>query len=54
MPKWIYGTILVIYLAGLFGFGLAAQISGSESDVAGAMSYGAAWPWIVLRLLEIV
>ena len=54
MPRWIYGSIFVIYLAGTFGFGLAGQISGSEPDIASAMSYGAAWPWIMLHMLGMV
>ena len=54
MPRWVYGTVLVVYLAGTFGFGLAAQISGMEPDVSGAMSYGAAWPWVIMHSLNML
>ncbi len=54
MPRWLYGTAIVVYLAGTFGFGLARQISGIELDVAEAMAYGASWPLVTLRLLDIL
>ncbi len=54
MPRWLYGTVIVVYLAGTFGFGLARQISGIELDVAEAMAYGASWPLVTLRLLDIL
>lgn len=54
MPRWLYGTAIVVYLAGTFGFGLARQISGIELDIAEAMAYGASWPLVVLQLLGIV
>lgn len=54
MPRWIYGSVLIVYLAGTFGFGLAHQISGENLDVAEAMSYGAAWPWIMMHMLELI
>ena len=54
MPRWLYGTVIVVYLAGTFGFGLARQISGVELDIAAAMLYGAAWPAVILRSLGIL
>ncbi len=54
MPRWLYGSVVVVYLAGTFGFGLARQISGIELDIGGAMSYGAAWPLIILKALNIL
>ena len=54
MPRWLYGSLIVIYLAGTFGFGLARQISGIELDIGGAMSYGAAWPLTVLKALNVL
>lgn len=52
MPKWIFGTVLIVYMAGTFGFGLSQQISGQSLNTTEAMRYGAAWPWIVVRMLE--
>ena len=54
MPRWLLGSVIVIYLAGTFGFGLAQQITGEKLDVAEAMSYGASWPLVTLRLLDIL
>ena len=54
MPRWLYGTAVVVYLAGTFGFGLARQFVGPELDLAGVMAYGASWPIIMLRLLNIL
>lgn len=54
MPRWIYGSVFIIYLAGTFGFGLAHQISGADLGIGEAMSYGAAWPWIMLHKLGLI
>lgn len=54
MPRWLYGTVIVIYLAGTFGFGLARQVTGGELDPTEAMIYGASWPLVTLRLLDIL
>lgn len=52
MPRWIFGTVLIVYMAGTFGFGLSQQISGNALSTTEAMSYGAAWPWVVAKMLD--
>ena len=54
MPRWLYSTVIVVYLAGTFGFGLARQVSGTELDIVDAMTYGASWPVVTLRLLNVL
>lgn len=51
MPRWLLGGALVIYLAGLFGFGLSRHFAQAEQDVMAAMAYGAGWPGHILQAL---
>lgn len=54
MPRWLYASALVIYLSGLFGFGLYQQFAGGEVEVGEAIAYGARWPVLVLRALNAI
>jgi len=54
MSRWFYGSAVVIYLAGLFGLGLSEQLLRAELGVADAMAYGAGWPVLVLRALDVI
>ena len=54
MPRWLYASAVVVYLTGLFGFGLYHQVSGSDLAVGDAMVYGARWPVLILQALNVI
>jgi len=54
MMKQLLGGVLIIYLAGLFGFGLVDMVTHAEPDVAAALAYGARWPGAVLRAFGVI
>ena len=45
------GVITVLYLAGLFGFGLYSIMGLANPSVLGALAYGAQWPALVFQML---
>ena len=51
----MYGTqtsiAAVLYLAGLFGFGLYSVTGLANPSVLGAFAYGARWPLLVLQMI---
>ena len=54
MPRWLYASALVVYLTGLFGFGLYHQVTGAELAIGDAMAYGARWPLFILEALHVI
>lgn len=51
MPRWLVGGTLIVYLAGMFGFGLSYHFTEAEVSVLNAIGYGAGWPIVLLRAL---
>lgn len=51
MPRLFLGGLTVIYLAGLFGFGLSRHFAEFKPPLGETLAYGAEWPIIVLRAL---
>ncbi len=45
------GVITILYLAGLFGFGLYSITGLATPSVLGALAYGVQWPVLVLQMI---
>ena len=54
MPRWLYASALIVYLTGLFGFGLYQHVTGAELEVGEAMAYGARWPLLMLDAFNVI
>jgi hypothetical protein len=44
-------TLMILYLAGLFGFGLYSVMGLANPSVLSALEYGAQWPVLVLQMM---
>jgi len=51
--RW-FGGASVIYLVGLFGFGLSRYFANLTPHMGDALAYGAGWPLIILRSLDLI
>lgn len=51
MPKWLVNGTAIVYLAGVFGFGLSYHFTQAEESVLNAIGYGTGWPFVLLRAL---
>ncbi|MFQ5466804.1 MAG: hypothetical protein ACE5DS_01605 [Kiloniellaceae bacterium] len=54
MPRRWFGGASVIYLVGLFGFGLSRYFANFTPQLGDALAYGAGWPLIILRALGLI
>ena len=45
------GVVMVLYLAGLFGFGLYSVMGLANPSVLGVLAYGAQWPAPVFQMI---
>lgn len=54
MPRWLIGSLAVIYLAGTFGFGLTRYVADYTPTASDAVAYGAQWPAHMLHALRVI
>lgn len=51
MPRWLYGGLIVIYLGGLFVFGLVHHLAQVEPNALDSIAFGARWPLFIWHSL---